>query len=1041
MKNLEILDNSKENLQKENQILKSPQKPLLALMASAGSGKTFRLCLRYLELLFLGANPSQILATTFTKKAAIEMKERINQILENLKNHDNSDKTKAIINELNNIGISEEFIYENIERIYKDFLNSNLHISTMDSFFHNILRKFCWFANVENGFKIISENKEKINNIFLEKLGENGRKNLIELCIESDIKLQDISEFCFYLQDKTLLNFTYLFEEYLKYDKKEIQAEIQKLESEILKEAFLIKECVENFEEASKSAISAVDFNDFSTLLEKGKTWLTKTSLNDYRDFKKIDFKQDNLQQIQKKINEIINLKDNLYFQNLYKVLELYYESIESFFKENSALSFSWASKKTYELLCAQNGNNPKISREFLYFRLDSDISHILLDEFQDTNITQYEILKPLFAEFGSGFGAKNFARTLFVVGDQKQSIYSFRGGNQAIFNLVLKIPNMKKESMKYNYRSAKKIIDFVNITFEPIFKEYNKEYFPQIAALKNDGEVFLCEIEKIKKDDELIGENTNNDDILLQDLQNKISLLKARKTGNFPKNDNDIAVLTFKNNDAERAAEFLRNYGHKVVLESDKKINNSKDICVILGLLKYIQNIWNIKSENERPNELFLEEFLSLLNIESSKEKKDEIKYFIKRFNKNEIPAKILLKIAQKYHINSDEIRIFLEQAMEYKNLNEFLDNFENNSKSVNKIADGIRIMTIHKSKGLEFPFVFVLDSGRKNNNKKFIDELDNDEVHFLGLLKKHNKNENTIIEMFNSRYKKAKEAEEGREKLNELNAIYVALTRASSELYVLFYDKGSVFAPIFFDKAKKEVFRDDLNCFKVLEKTNGNIIENIKIDSIQDSIKNKDIESKYQKIAIESKMKTDLGRQAQMLIAQEQEEEKIQMNAENKKRQIEGTALHFCLEKILTNNINIDILITLLYNKFALYLKENECEKIAKNAKYILENSQLTEILAGKKARCEISFWDKDFNAENISEKRLKTARSLRRLDLLIECENENLVIDYKSGAKSEKHHEQVRQYAARVAEITGKSTRGFLFYSRKCDLVPVC
>ena len=84
---------------------------------------------------------------------------------------------------------------------------------------------------------------------------------------------------------------------------------------------------------------------------------------------------------------------------------------------------------KNHELLIRN------IDREFFYFRLDDKITHILLDEFQDTSITQYQILKPIIDEIKSGDSRKNIdEKSLFVVGDEKQSIYMFRGSFTGVF-------------------------------------------------------------------------------------------------------------------------------------------------------------------------------------------------------------------------------------------------------------------------------------------------------------------------------------------------------------------------------------------------------------------------------------------------------------------------------------------------------------------------------------------------------------------------------------------------------------------------------
>ncbi|XPV54807.1 MAG: UvrD-helicase domain-containing protein [Halarcobacter ebronensis] len=120
-------------------------------------------------------------------------------------------------------------------------------------------------------------------------------------------------------------------------------------------------------------------------------------------------------------------------------------------------LHFNDISNICYELL------STKIDKEFLYFRLDSNFSHILIDEFQDTSLLQYKILQPLIEEILSSSEFKTF----FYVGDTKQSIYRFRGGKRELFDYVLKTnPMVNVEVLNTNFRSCEKVVNYVNQSF-----------------------------------------------------------------------------------------------------------------------------------------------------------------------------------------------------------------------------------------------------------------------------------------------------------------------------------------------------------------------------------------------------------------------------------------------------------------------------------------------------------------------------------------------------------------------------------------------
>lgn len=143
------------------------QYPLLCLSASAGSGKTYQLAMRYLNLLLLGAKPSSILTLTFTKKAAQEMEERIIHKIKELYDNKNN---REYINKFEFITIKDEQEWlkwqDKISQIYYDFLREDLKITTIDAFFQRILKNFCWYVGVEYDFELQEDDLEAITEIF-----------------------------------------------------------------------------------------------------------------------------------------------------------------------------------------------------------------------------------------------------------------------------------------------------------------------------------------------------------------------------------------------------------------------------------------------------------------------------------------------------------------------------------------------------------------------------------------------------------------------------------------------------------------------------------------------------------------------------------------------------------------------------------------------------------------------------------------------------------------------------------------------------------
>ncbi|WP_024791748.1 UvrD-helicase domain-containing protein [Lebetimonas sp. JS138] len=162
-------------------------KKLLSVEASAGSGKTFRLANRYIALLNLD-NPVNIIAITFTNKAANEMKERIVKFLNLLKKSDDKldekkRKEKKNIIEMicNELGINENDLLSKTDILIKKFLTNDVNIQTIDSFINKILRKFSFFAGFRSNFDVGDIDREIIFKEFLKDLKTDEFKLLIDI--------------------------------------------------------------------------------------------------------------------------------------------------------------------------------------------------------------------------------------------------------------------------------------------------------------------------------------------------------------------------------------------------------------------------------------------------------------------------------------------------------------------------------------------------------------------------------------------------------------------------------------------------------------------------------------------------------------------------------------------------------------------------------------------------------------------------------------------------------------------------------------------
>ena len=514
----------------------------LAYEASAGSGKTFMLVVRYLSLLFKGAEPSKILALTFTNKAANEMSERIVLTLEELDKRGELDEIVKVC------GLTRDEILKNRHRVLSEFLNANTKIMTIDSFFTQILRKFSLYASLMPDFSTFSSQHElKLLSRFLKEV-DAARKTetLISLSLQSKKRLDSIFGLLdeFYEKKQEL--------SHIRFEKQENWA----FEKEAMDALGELKAIVDRCKEASATVKKAVVAESFDEL--SAKSWLERDTLN-YRTFSKCFTPEMDvyLVKIKNAVKNHHNAREQNFFSALNSLVEIYEKSKKALYKDDSELSFSDVTVLVHYLL------KERVDSEFLYFRLDSQIEHILLDEFQDTSILQYEILKPLIEEIVSGNGIFENG-SFFFVGDVKQSIYRFRGGVSALFGAVQNECNTTTAQLLINYRSQKEVIEFVNAAFKGKIKNYSAQL---VRAEAVDGYV------EVLQSDEILEETLNQ-------IKRVIALGADL---------NEIAILCATNGDGEAIKEALLGQKIEVVTETTTKLINQKSVKAILEYLKYL--------------------------------------------------------------------------------------------------------------------------------------------------------------------------------------------------------------------------------------------------------------------------------------------------------------------------------------------------------------------------------------------------------------------------------------------------------------------
>ncbi len=729
----------------------------MALKASAGSGKTFALSVRFLALLFKGANPSEILTLTFTKKATAEMKERILDYLkilqkENLENEKEKEKSQNILKELEEkYRLNPSFVQNSAQKIYQRFLNAEIRISTIDAFFQSILRKFCWFVGLSANFEVNEDTKahqQQLNASFLSALNNEQLEELsvfIAQCLSYDSYTSDsILERLRFLKNKL-----YLFDPNKKDPVFNEEGFLEKLRN--------LNQQIQNIETASNEAKKAIKCDDFREFLNSSLTWLEKKG--EYRYFKKI---KDEIPTLESECEEIENdlkryyeAKESALFKKFPKFIQLYDKATSKI----QALDFDAIKDKVHALL---NGYE-EMPAEFFYFRLDSRIAHILIDEFQDTSLNDYKILAPFIDEIKAGIGQAKWHRSVFFVGDVKQSIYGFRGSFSSLFESVSK--DFYHDNLEFNHRSSPLIINYVNTIFKKAYQNsptaYLEQKYPKASSNKHARDGYV-KVSLVADERELL---------LKQILQEAKNLLEHRID---PK---DITLLCATNDDALEIKNYLQKNLSAIrpSTESSAKLSQFVESKIIKNALEYA-----LAEEPYKP--FYKHSVLKLAGYLHD----DAIA--LAGFNpKKESVAGFVWKVMELFELYTECAQICLELAVGCEDANEFLEKLEAKEIASFK-AEGAQIMTIHKSKGMQFPYVIVcerLGKPKTNNSNQFLEEYSGTELTCLYYRMKNR-------EMVDKDYARALDKEEAAKDHEETNVYYVAFTRAELGLIVVAKDKN---------------------------------------------------------------------------------------------------------------------------------------------------------------------------------------------------------------------------------------------------------
>ena len=908
-------------------------KKYLALKASAGSGKTFALTVRYISLLLLGAKPNEILTLTFTNKAANEMSERIYKTLLNL--GDDEAYLKEIMIQSS---LTKEDILGKKAYLVKLFSNATLSIFTIDKFINKILREFSGYIGISDDFEIKEDDVEALSYRFLYSLDAKQFETLIDFSHYEKRKFNNIFEL-----------FKDLLEKNEKIEPLNIDVTLIDLQKQnVMEFAFKIKESILSCKVASDSAKKAVSFEKFDELFEK--TWLEKDSLADYAYFKKCSNEtlEEYFVSLKKEMEIYYKLRAGYSLSKLFELYLMFKDFKFNFNKNKNYLEFNDISNLVFELLTTI------IDKDFLYFRLDSNYSHILIDEFQDTSLLQYKILEPLISEIISGDSSK--FKTFFYVGDTKQSIYRFRGGKRELFDYVAKSNSqVEVEVLNTNYRSTKTIVSFVNSLFLNIA---NYEYFEQ-ESISNGGLV------------EVIEDRFEEDEKFLK-IANKIEDLL-----NSGVNANDIAILTYTNDDVLNLYYYLKQKFPelKISTEMTSKLINQQNVKALINAMKYIYFKEEIYKENL--NALIGNKILEKVDLDISIEQKSV--------------QEILKELANNLKIIDENVVKLIEVSSKFNNIVDFsyeIDKLDANIE--NSQSTGLQILTIFKSKGLEFHTVILLDRIKRKNSDKSSLLFEYDGVDLKNIFYKIKGYEN-----FNKNYEYALEKEKSLSIEDELNILYVALTRAKNNMIIFKKEKSSVFELL------------NMSVCKIGEITKSSFMN-------KNSVENQIYDYKPLNLGIQEKQ-----------FSKEKEFEENHLHAK-----YFGLATHYTLEMMNSFDQNsLSYAMELTKTRYSNFLVEEDFTDIKSRLSLLLSDSFFMELIK---------------DAQFISEQSLIYKDEVKIIDLLLFKNDSYFIVDYKTTKEQLNEHKiQVLHYKKAIKEIFDTSNvTSYLVYLKpnNCQIVEI-
>jgi ATP-dependent exoDNAse (exonuclease V) beta subunit len=1055
-------------------------KPFIIYKSSAGSGKTYTLTLEYLKLAL--ASPGafrQILAVTFTNKATAEMKERILKELVRLRTTVNPEE-KMDSELMLSLGVDEAGFRSKATETLTAILHDYGHfaVNTIDSFFQKVVRAFAREMDLNAKFEVELDQQAVLDRVvdrvvmlvmeddFLHKWLVDYASEQIQNGKSWDIRrnIRDLGKQIF---QEDFKRYSSEIREFLK--EKENISRLQAFARERRAELIKIAKSVNIQANEIRSGLG-LEWSDFSRSFPAkfDKMGKKESPMSDFTDLQKAMASSPEGWSTQKSpkkalieqaynsgLGELLAKVENLEYQ--WQTLEAISKNIYVFGIFRNLLDELSVIKEEENILLISDANEflKEITKEndapFIYEKVGNKYRNFLIDEFQDTSGFQWASFKPLLEN------SLSQGNTNLLVGDVKQSIYRWRGGEMKLLLEQVEeetaMFGINLQNLDTNFRSLPNIIEFNNALFKKLpasfescltqgygvedpsilsraYHDVSQKISPKKAKSAFRGKVKLEFLVPIKDDEE----GSFNAQVLakLPDM--------VRELQDHGYSLRDIAFLVRSKKEGEAIADRLMqetannadpNYRFDVLSDESMYLNKSASVKALVAGLKYLQypddmvqfkTMWYYRSvlRDEPVNHTLF----ALDKIPDHLTEKVE-SFRISETLLLQLPLMEALEELigaldlmenglEKAYISGFKEAVYDFTANNRSDLAGFLEWWEENqSKRTVKIPEGhdaMRILTIHKSKGLQFKVVLmpflkwtIFETNKGNVIWSPFEDREKNLAAIIPLTLGGNLAKSAFHQIYSDEAILAY--------LDSLNMIYVAVTRAEDVFWGLVPYKEKITSQNMLEVHLQQVLESGIETGEGLSLSTFFNPET-KVFELGDWPAEKPEKPALLPVPT---LRWAYQNWTELLQVKKYAVDFSPEGLEQRKKRNFGLLVHEILEK----SVNLEAAKS---NLQAFYFEG----RLTESEKLEVEN-QLKDLFSDP----VFGDW---FEGEGIllaEQGILLPGGKQKRPDRIILRENESIIVDFKTGEELEKYGKQVRDYMDLVQKLTQKSVKGYLCY----------